>query len=102
MDWTKLSKSQIADFLAMYGIDSSTDTLDVARNKAQNSLERVIKQSGQVTEPVRDLYVASSLGVNNPRYTRVQIRNLKNPELHQFSELLHLNPRESNLIDHIL
>ena len=73
MDWTKLSDSQISDFLSFYHVQPGMADYQEKVLLAKELFTRVSAQGFQVTEPVRDLYIASLVKNNPKKYTRQQI-----------------------------
>lgn len=61
MNWSQLTKSDIDEFLQIYNINGQSLPLEEAINIAQKLFAQISETNGQVTEAIRDLYIASSL-----------------------------------------
>lgn len=96
MDWSKLTKSQLDDFLALYGVTGSS-------KEAENLFSK-LGPGSPITEPVRDLYIASTIKNNPLTYTHSDILNLSDRKLRKFRKMLYLDSSESgpNLRNHII
>ncbi len=103
MDWYKLSDDEITDFLKMYNRDNPQDKTFTSKViTAQALFEEINSRGGRVTDPVRDLYIASLVKNTTRKYTPNQILSLSGDIQKQFAALLFLDPKEPNLNDHIL
>lgn len=91
MDWAKLNRQQILEFLDLYKV---TPDLNNLPKQAQQLFNQVVTQFGNravFTEAVIDLYLASDFRGNIPqKYTPTTIRNLSPQQLQQFAAALNL------------
>lgn len=107
MDWSKLNRDQLKDFLQLHQIEIteklSKQTLELLAQLLFEELSTT--PNAQITIPVRDLFISSTLRDNPQKYTRSQIFNLKKSrygkQREQFASQLYLSPAEPNLVDHI-
>ena len=103
MDWYKLSEQELSNFLDLnYRDPTLYPSLIQKITVAQLIFDQIAKNGGQLTVPVRDLYIAS-LHKNSPiRYISSQIQSLAGINRVRMAEALYLDINESNLNDHIL
>lgn len=101
MDWYRLSKDQLVDFLALYNINNNGRSKRELISLVDQLFSQILSHQGKVTPPIRDLYIASLIKNNILRYSREQIWQLTNFQLQEFATIMHLEFQEANLPDHL-
>jgi len=107
MDWSKLTRNELREFLIFYEQSPQDDLINQV-NKLWNQLQST-DQAVTVTFPVQDLYLATSLSatqslidqLRSQKYDPVQLMNIPNETAQQFASILGLLLDDPNLRDRI-
>lgn len=95
MDWNKLSKEEVLEFLRFNGYTEEENYLQVAN--------QLIGATGvRVTEPVYDLYVSQSISPLSPAYELRDLETLSPKARTKFSKLFNLDPHDPHLLSRII